>query len=277
MRMKRQAPALVVATLLAVGVGCNRAPKALTPEEARARGDGMLRQMSQTLAATQTFSFTADEVRERVSSAGAKSEVKSTRQVTVRRPNGMAFTSKGDDERDSSAWYDGKSLTIVSHREKVWAKGPMPDTMDAAMDYLSAEYAIQMPTADLFYSSPYEALMTDDTTGGWVDVQKIGDKSCEHLSYHQPMLDWELWLTQDDRRLPVQVQFTYKNAPGKPMVRVAYRDWNTSPQVSDDTFAAKVPDGYQRIKIMRHASVVDEKLEEAAATSGPPKPPAKPR
>ena len=277
MRMKRQAPALVVATLLAVGAGCNQAPKALTPEEARAKGDGMLRQMSQTLAATQTFSFTADEVRERVSSAGAKSEVKSTRQVTVRRPNGMAFTSKGDDERDNSAWYDGKSLTIVSHREKVWAKGPMPDTMDAAMDYLSAEYAIQMPTADLFYSSPYEALMTEDTTGGWVDVQKIGDKLYEHLSYHQPVLDWELWLTQDDRRLPVQVQFTYKNEPGKPMVRVAYHDWNTSPQVSDDTFAAKIPDGYQRIKIMRHASVVDEKLEDAAATSGPPKPPAKQR
>ena len=51
MRMKRQAPALVVATLLAVGAGCNQAPKALTPEEARAKGDGMLRQMSQTLAA----------------------------------------------------------------------------------------------------------------------------------------------------------------------------------------------------------------------------------
>ena len=43
MRMKRQAPALIVATLLAVGAGCNRAPEPLTPEEARARGDGMLR------------------------------------------------------------------------------------------------------------------------------------------------------------------------------------------------------------------------------------------
>ena len=276
MRMKRQAPALVVATLLAVGAGCKQAPKPLTPEEARVKGDGMLRQMSQTLAATQTFSYTADEARDVVSSAGAKKEVRSTRQVTVRRPNGLAFSSKGD-ERDNSAWYDGKSLTIVSHREKVWAKGPMPDNMDAAMDYISAEYAIQMPTADLLYSSPYDALMTEDTTGGWVDVQKIGDKSYEHLSYHQPVLDWELWLTQDDRRLPVQVQFTYKNEPGKPVLRVAYRDWNTSPQVSDDTFAAKIPDGYQRIKIMRHASVVDKKLEDAAATSGPPKPPAKPR
>jgi hypothetical protein len=197
----------------------------------------------------------------------------------VRRPNALTFTSKGD-ERDSSAWYDGKFLTIVSHREKVWAKGPMPDTLDAAIDYLSAEYAIQMPTADLLYSSPYDALMTADTTGGWVDVQKVGDRSAEHLSYQQPVVDWEIWLTQDDRRLPIQFQITYKTEPGKPVVRVVYHNLNTSPQVSDETFTAKIPDGYQRIKIMRHASVVDEKVEAAAtpaATSGPPKPPTKPR
>jgi hypothetical protein len=276
MLMTQRAPAMMAAALLALVTGCNQTTRSLTPEEARAKGDGMLRQMSQSAAASQTFSFTADEVRERVAANGAKTEARFTRQVTVRRPNALAFTSKGD-ERDSSAWYDGKFLTIVSHREKVWAKGPMPDTLDAAIDYLSAEYAIQMPTADLLYSSPYDALMTADTTGGWVDVQKVGDRSAEHLSYQQPVVDWEIWLTQDDRRLPIQFQITYKTEPGKPVVRVIYHDLNTSPQVSDDTFAAKIPDGYQRIKIMRHASVVDEKLEGAAATSGPPKPPAKPR
>lgn len=276
MLMTQRAPAMVAAALLALVTGCNQTTRPLTPEEARAKGDGMLRQMSQSAAAGQAFSFTADEVRERVAANGAKTEARFTRQVTVRRPNALAFTSKGD-ERDSSAWYDGKFLTIVSHREKVWAKGPMPDTLDAAIDYLSAEYAIQMPTADLLYSSPYDALMTADTTGGWVDVQKVGDRSAEHLSYQQPVVDWEIWLTQDDRRLPIQFQITYKTEPGKPVVRVIYHDLNTTPQVSDETFAAKIPDGYQRIKIMRHASVVDEKLEDAAATSGPPKPPAKPR
>ena len=40
---------------------------------------------------------------------------------------------------------------------------------------------------------------------------------------------------------------------------VTYRDFDESPQVSDETFAAKIPDGYQRIKIMRHATVNDPK------------------
>ena len=38
---------------------------------------------------------------------------------------------------------------------------------------------------------------------------------------------------------------------------VTYSNFNMSPQVSDDTFTPKVPDGYNRIRIMRHASVQD--------------------
>jgi hypothetical protein len=34
--------------------------------------------------------------------------------------------------------------------------------------------------------------------------------------------------------------------------------------VTDDTFKAKVPDGYQRIKIIRRATVIDPKLDEPA-------------
>ena len=121
---------------------------------------------------------------------------------------------------------------------------------------------MRMPSADLLYTSPYDALMTKDTTGGWVDVQKIGDRSCDHLAYRQAVVDWELWLGPRTR-LPCQFKITYKNEPGQPSTTVTYSDFETSPQVSDDTFAAKVPDGYQRIKIMRHATVKDPNVEEA--------------
>ena len=42
----------------------------------------------------------------------------------------------------------------VLNAHKVWARGPMPPSLDEALDYLSAEYAIQMPTADLLYRPP---------------------------------------------------------------------------------------------------------------------------
>ena len=258
---------LVAATAFAAG--CNRPPAPLTPEAAGAKGDALLREMSTNMAALKTFSYTADEVREQVRPGGAKVEVKSSREVMVRRPNGFAFTTKGD-EREGMGWYDGQQATFVSNRDKVWARGPVPGTLDEALDFLTAEYAIQLPTADLLYSSPYDAFMTKDTTGGWVDVQKVGDLNCDHLAYRQEIVDWEIWLVEN-RRLPCQVKITYKNEPGQPVTIVTYHGFNASPPVSDATFTAQIPDGYQRIKIMRHATVEDPKVEEAPPAPGPAK------
>jgi hypothetical protein len=255
----------LVAVAMGLAAGCNRAPEALTPEAAAAKGDALLREMSKNLSALQTFAYTADERREVVKGA-AKQEKRVSRRVVVRRPNAFAFASTGD-ERDAEGWYDGKQLTIVSNRGKVWARGPMPATLDEALDFLFAEYAIQMPTADLMYSNPYEALITTETTGGWVDVQKVGERTCDHLAYQGKQVDWEIWLGEA-RRLPCQIKIVYKNDPGQPVTIVTYGNFDESPAASDDTFAAKIPDGYQRIKIMRHATVTDPKL--GAAKSNPP-------
>jgi hypothetical protein len=262
---------LLAVGAVAVAAGCSRAPEKLTPEAARARGDELLKEMSKTLSGLQTFAYTADEVREEVK-AGKKVEARLTRRVMIRRPNSIAFTTKGD--RDAAGWYDGKHLTLVSNTHKVWARGPMPPSLDEALDYLSAEYAIQMPTADLLYSSPYDALMTPDTKGGWVDVQTIGSARSDHLAYQQKTVDWDFWLNQEGH-LPLKVKFVYKDAPGQPSVTVTYSDMDRSPQVTDDTFVAKIPEGYNRIKIMRHATVEDPAVE---AVSNPSKaePGAKP-
>jgi hypothetical protein len=263
MRTKRPALRCLAAAVIAVAAGCSR-NEPLTPEAAKAKGDAMLRQMSQTLSSSQAFSYSTEERREKASAAGAKSEVNFTRQITVRRPNGLTFVQRKAGDVDMAAWYDGKHVTIVSPGTKTWAKGPMPGTLDEAMDFVSAEYAIQLPTADLLYSSPYDALMTPDTTGGWVGVGQVDTRTCEHLSYTQSVVDWEIWLAQDDKRLPYQFQVTYKNEPGKPVARIVFRDWNPAPQVSDATFAANVPDGYARLKIMRHATVEAPATPEAA-------------
>jgi hypothetical protein len=150
----------------------------------------------------------------------------------------------------------------------------MPATLDEALDFLSAEYAIQMPTADLLYSSPYDALMTSDTQGGWVDVQKIGDMACEHLSYQQALVNWELW-TSTTHQLPCQIKITYKKDPGQPSTTVTYGNLEL-PKLSNDAFTAKVPDDYKRIKILRHATVRDPNAEPVATAGQAASPAAKP-
>ena len=262
----RRTLALVAAGALVLATGCNRSPERLDPAAASAKGDALLREMSKNMAAAQTFSFTADERREG-GPKGTKASKVTSRRVAIRRPNAFAFAGKGDNG-NVEAWYDGKQLTLVSHAQKVWARGPMPPTLDESIDFISSEYRIPIPTADLLYSSPYDALMTKDTTGGWVDVQKIGDVSCDHLAYQQELVDWEIWLSAD-RRLPCQLKITYKTEPDSPSTIVTYHGLES--QVATDTFTPKIPDGYQRIKIMRHATREAPTVEEApapTATSG---------
>lgn len=254
MRPSRVIAAVLLSCTTAIA-GCHRT-ETLTPEAKAERGKTMLRQMSQTLVGMQAFSYRAEHHRSR---PGASAPEVVTREVTVRRPNGMALVSD-----QGGAWYDGRSLTFVSNRNKAWARGPMPPTLDEALDFLSAEYAVPLPTGDLLYSSPYDALMTDDTTGGWVDVQNIGAAPCDHLAYSQAVVDWEIWLTQDERKLPCQFQITYKTEPGAPATRVTFSNFNVAPQIGDDTFTAKVPDGYQRIRLMRHATVEDTSVNAPA-------------
>ena len=258
LRLQHTLQFLIALVVFAV-TACGRT-QTLSPEAASAKGDALLKEMSKNVSSLQTFAYTVDERRQKP--GGGKGERNTTRHVIVRRPNKVAFTGKGD-AGDTAGWYDGKQLTLVAHRDKVWARGPMPPTLDEALDFLSDEYDVQMASADLLYSSPYDAFMTKDTVGGWVDTQKIGDRSCEHLAYRQPVVDWEIWLSSD-RKLPCQLKLTYKQVPGAPSTLVTYRGGVETNQVTDDTFVPKVPDGYQRIKILRHATVIDPKLDEPA-------------
>jgi hypothetical protein len=250
---------------LAVAAGCGTAP--LSPEAAREKGDAMLKQMSQKLASSQSFSYKTEQAIERVKADGSKSTDQFTRNTIVQRPNLLAFTETGQ-AHDGAAWYDGKQVTLVSNRDKIWVRGPMPGTLDEAMDYISAEYAVQIPTADLLYSNPYDALMAPGTTGGWVNLEQVGSRSCEHLSYQHSVVDWQIWLSQDEARLPCQLQVTYKTEPNQPVTRIVFSEWNEKPAISDTTFKPEVPEGYQRIKIMRHATIIDESAEETAKEGG---------
>ena len=108
-----------------------------------------------------------------------------------------------------------------------------------------------------------------DTTGGWVDVQQVGDRKCDHLAYRQEAVDWELWLGQE-RRLPCQLRVVYKNEPGQPATTVTYTDLDLAPKAGDETFTAKVPGGYRRVKIMRYGTVEGRADADAAGQSAPP-------
>jgi hypothetical protein len=260
--MSRLMSWLLVGVML-VAPACSREAPPLTPEQARDKGDALIKQMSDTAGALTTFGYTADEVRERVRRTGEKYQDRVTRKVVIRRPDALMYTASGDNH-DGAVWYSGGSVTAVLNKQKVWVRGPMPDTLDEALDFLSVEYAMQVPTADLLYSSPYDALISAETTGGWVNEEEVDGVRCDHLSYQEGGVAWELWINQQTH-LPKKIALTYKDQPSGPRTEVVFRDLELSPAVTEATFTPAVPEGYTRIRMMRHASVEAPSASESQA------------
>jgi hypothetical protein len=163
--MKRTGMFLVVAALAATAHAAAVEPKA----------DALLRSMSELLAKTQTLRFTTDEHHERLRRSGERVNLdffarghgaqarRSALRHQERRKIGIAGLRRQEDQ-------------LRGQREKVWAQTAVPPTIDQAMDYIGTRLGIPMPMADILYSSPYDALVGDGTTGKYVGVEKIAGK-----------------------------------------------------------------------------------------------------
>jgi hypothetical protein len=246
--------------------GCSRDPT--TPEAKLARGKEIIGKMSARLASANAISVTTEQVRERVRRNGEKETMTVSQQLLVRRPDRVWFKTTGD-EQDREGWYNGKELTLVGHRDKVFARAPMPETIDRSMDVMSERYGIILPMGDLVYSSPEKALIGPKTSGGWAGREERDGVSCDHLAFQDVGADWQIWIPASGEPLPKRLQVTFKKRRGEPTTRIAFKEWNFAPQVEDGSFAKEVPAGYEGIAMIQRASILINRPESSPETAAP--------
>lgn len=227
-----------------------------TDAERLARGRELVQQMSARLAAATAVSVTTTEVRDIVRVSGKKETVSQTGVYTVRRPN--RFYARTTGGRDLESWYNGKTITIASHPDKVFAQAPMPDTIDRTLDALAERYDMALPMGDLFYGSAEKALLSNTTTGGYVGTENVGDTPCVHLAFKDVGVDWELWLPTQGEPLPKRFKVVQKRRTGQPVIDLTFTAWDFAPQITDATFVPKVPADYEGIAVVQRAAAVKD-------------------
>jgi hypothetical protein len=154
----------------------------------------------------------------------------------------------------------------------VFAQAPMPENIDRTLDALAERYDMALPLADLFYSNPAKALLSDTTTGGYAGTENVGDTPCHHLTFRDVGVEWEVWLPVQGEPLPTRFRTVDKHRTGQPLTEVTFKNWNLAPQTSDATFTPNVPAEYEGIAILQRAAAV----KGAAASPAPdPTPPVK--
>jgi hypothetical protein len=246
---------LAAVATLSLATCADREPA--TEADRLARGRELVEKMSARLAQAKDVSVTTTETRDIVRASGAKETVPATGVYTIRRPD--RFHARRTGGRGLESWYNGKTVTIVSHPEKVFAQAPMPETIDRTLDALAERYDMALPMGDLLYSSAEQALLAATTTGGYVGIENVGETPCVHLAFKDVGVDWDLWLPVDGEPLPKRFKVVQTKRTAQPVIDLTFTAWDLSPEITDATFSPKVPPDYEGIAVVQRAAAVKTK------------------
>ena len=268
--LRRWVAVVVTCAIAGLGVACSRGPA--TPRNDAERltlGKQIIDRMSAKLASAQTFNVKTHEVRDTIDSKGQPKQDTFDRETVVRRPDRLYTTTSGD--RHNEVWYDGIGLTIVVHKDKVFAQARMPETLDKTLDSMHERYGVSTPVADFIYSSPSKALITDKTTGGWIGRETIDGQETDHLAFKDTGVNWDVWVASTGDPLPRKLVSEFTDDKRLRKIEVTFKEWNFAPQIAADRFTPTVPPDYEGIAIVQRARVLKNmKPDEppAASTAG---------
>jgi hypothetical protein len=244
--------ASVAAAFLAAAACGGRQPD--TPEARFNHGLDIVNAVGRHVAEAQTVSFTTHEKGERVRRSGRKDPVSIQQEVRVRRPDRLHL--KGSGNLDLEVVYDGKQITLLSHKEKVYgvvpASGPLTEVIPGVID----RFDIPFPVGDLIAFTAAERLVNEETTGGWVGDETLNDQAVSKVAWQHPNLDWTIWVAKDGPPLLQRMEIHFKGRRGSPRRTYEFTNWVLNGEIPEATFAANVPQDYEGIPVIQRASAV---------------------
>jgi hypothetical protein len=255
---------LIAVAASACGGGAGAPAAADVPADRRAAGEALLKQVSARIAAAQALTLTTNETASRTKPGGERETLRYTRELTLRRPGSLFFVLKGD--RELEAFYSASKVTLVSHKEKVFAEFPAPATLDETVEVITFRYGIPMPIGEVLTLDPAVSLVTTDTTGGWSGREAVDGKPCIRLDWQEPTVDWAVWIEEGGTGLPRKLEITHKAHKARLATTIVFTSWNLLPQFDDVIFAPRVPNDYEGIAAVQRAAAVLTEEEIAAAS-----------
>ena len=170
-----------------------------------------------------------------------------TAMVTVKRPNKLLAIRSGE-LMNQRFFYDGKTLTLYNPSVKVYGSKPAPATIEKMIDFARETVDILLPAADLLYRNAFPLLMQDVNLAVVVGKAVIGGIRCDHLLFSRPEVDFQVWVAEGKRPLPLKYVVT--ETPSMMAITTVLSDWNLAPALDDARFTFKPPKGAQSISFM---------------------------
>lgn len=228
----------------------------------------ILLRMANFLAHAPRFSVSVDAGYDILQESGEKIEFGEILKITANRPNQLLVDAKRSDGDRRMVLYDGKDITAFTPSQGVYAQTPKPGGIDAAVMYFLKDLKMRLPLAVLLVSRFPEEIENRTQTLDYVEKTEIQGTPAHHLAGRTETVDYQVWVAQGARPLPLRVVLTYRNAEGQPQFRARLSDWNLSPVVDDAQFTFAPPDGARKIAFLAEVPRIGPQGTEAPQKTG---------
>ncbi|MFZ2169090.1 MAG: DUF2092 domain-containing protein [Methylococcaceae bacterium] len=206
-----------------------------------------LKQMSEKLASTKAFTYHANSFIELQAVTGQFLTFFVDSDVALQRPNKLRVNVSGD-VSSFQLYFDGAKVSAFDPEKNFHAVSDPLATIDQMLDFVMTKAQINFPSADFMYSDPYTVMTKNLTHAIVVGPSMVNGVPCEHFAYMEPGINWEIWIENGKRALPLRLAMTYKQIPNFPRFLVEYADWNLNPKLKADTFVFKIPANSKQIE-----------------------------
>jgi hypothetical protein len=230
--------------------------------------DSALREMGAALKSMQAFSFSIDISVDEILPDGEKVESNRRSVITVVRPDRFKGTTTSGPELDKQFLFDGMQLSIIDRVAKVYSVTDMPGTIDEMLDQLYEKYGISVPTADFLYSDVYQVLTADAQSGRYIGKCLIRGQLCHHLAVRLENVDYQIWITVQDKPMPRRMVLTYKDAEESPQFRIDFDGWKALDAPAMSEFKLDIPSSYSKVELKAAETEAPEKSENGSSEAG---------
>jgi hypothetical protein len=142
-------------------------------------------------------------------------------------PNKFRIDTDGD-QKSRLILYDGKNFTFFARRAGYYATVAAPPTIGELIDVASDKYGIEIPLLDLFLWGGPRASKNEITEASDFGPASVEGITCEHYSFRQPGLDWQVWIQLGDHPLPKKLVLTTTTDEARPQHTSVFT-WNLAP------------------------------------------------
>lgn len=198
-----------------------------------------LTQMSAYLRSIPAFQITLQTRRDDVDVYGQLITLSGGATYKVRRPDAFAI----DLALPSLAGQyvsDGKTLTVYDRKTGDYATSQAPATIRATLELAEQKYGATVPLKDLFTWSEGDDRAKVLTAAHFIGKAQIAGQTANQYAFRQPGIDWQIWIADGDKPVPLRVTIVSSDDPARPQFE-GDLSWNTAPQFSPDAFAFVPP------------------------------------